>query len=178
MLTSFAEYVGNSGTGTLIQSGGINTATDIEIGTRGSYALGGGTLSLSGGLVNNGAIDLSNSSARINASSAIIDLSRAIFANSHNVSLSLDSHSLLIVPSGIDPATYFTSYSNFGLVEQVGSTFTIPSGYAITGIGNIPDHLNCQGTITATSFSYINLDGGVSVAGSGGNSGDRLDLCQ
>ncbi len=168
VLTSFAEYVGNSGTGTLIQSGGINTATDIEIGTRGSYALGGGTLSLSGGLVNNGAIDLSNSSARINASSAIIDLSRAIFANSHNVSLSLDSHSLLIVPSGIDPATYFTSYSNFGLVEQVGSTFTIPSGYAITGIGNIPDHLNCQGTITATSFSYINLDGGVSVAGSGG----------
>jgi hypothetical protein len=43
----------------------------------------------------------------------------------------------------------------------------IPSNYSIYGIGSINDHVICQGTLSATSGYSINLNGGLTISGSG-----------
>jgi hypothetical protein len=164
---AYDEYIGRSGTGTFTQTGGTNTAIYIKIGTAGTYTLSAGTLNINGGLENQGILDLSNSSAIINASSSIVDLSDAILTNAGNTSLNIDAHSLLIVPSGFDPANYFKSYANAGILHQAGSTLQISSSQTISGIGSINDHVDCQGTLTATSRYPINLNGGLTFSGAG-----------
>jgi fibronectin-binding autotransporter adhesin len=168
-LSACSEYIGYSGTGTFTQTGGVNTATYIKIGTNGKYALTAGTLNISGGggFENQGIWDLSNSSALINATSAIVDLSSAVLTNAQNASLNLDAHSLLIVAGGFDPAGYFTSYANAGLLHQTGSTLDISPAYSIYGAGSISGHVNCQGTFSATSGYAINLNGGLTISGTG-----------
>jgi autotransporter-associated beta strand protein len=171
-LSCSCEFVGSQGTGTFTQTGGINSAAYVEVGSSSKYTLSAGTLSLSGGLVNRGILDLSNSLATINASSSIVDLSTAVLSNSAGVSLTLDSHSILIVPIGFDPTTYFAHYSNAGLLHQAGSTLAISATDSIYGISTLSDHVDCQGTLSAQSgYSYnsygINLYGGVNVHGSG-----------
>src|SRR3972149_3600340 len=113
-LSAVFEYIGRSGTGTFEQTGGINTATYIQINTNGTYTLTGGTLNINGGFVNQGILDLSNSSMVINVSSSIVNLSGTILATTGNATLNIDAHSLLIVPSGHDPAEYFASINNAG----------------------------------------------------------------
>ena len=162
-----AEYIGYSGTGTLSQSGGTNTVPYIKIGVNGSYTLTGGTVNITGGIENQGILDLSNSSAVINASSSIIDISSAILTNAGNAYFNLDSHSLLIVPNGFDPTHYFVNYTNTGILHQAGSPLDISSAYSISGTGSIGDHVNCQGTLSATSGYNINLNGGLTIAGGG-----------
>jgi autotransporter-associated beta strand protein len=168
-LSAAAEYLGTSGLSTFTQTGGVNSATHVKIGSYGSYVLCGGTLNLTGGLENSGAIDLSNSAAVINAASAIVDLSRASISNSQNMSLTVDEHSLLIVPTGFDAAAYFSDYHNAGTLHQAGSPLEIPSDSTIYGVGSIADRVDCRGTLSATSGSNyaINLKGGVRVFGTG-----------
>ena len=161
------QYVGGSGTGLFTQTGGTNTVTCLNVAPNGTYTLTAGTLNINAGLLNQGVFDLSNSSAAINASSAIVDLSGALLSNSKNVALSLDAHSLLIVPAGLDASAYFVNYRNDGLVHQVGSTLTIPAGYSISGVGTITDYVDCQGTLTASSGS-IGLKNGLYLS-NGGN---------
>ncbi len=52
-------------------------------------------------------------------------------------------------------------------MHNLGSPLTIAPGQGFSGIGSIPDHVNCQGTISAAPGGWINLDGGVSLSGSG-----------
>ncbi len=164
-LTASLEFIGSTGSGTLTQSGGINTVNYITISARGLYTLSGGTLNVSGGLSNQGAFDLSNSTAAINASAMILDLSRATLSNSQNMSLSLDGQSLLIVPAGLEPETYFAGYSNSGLLHHSGSTLTIASYYSFGGTNEIVGHVDCQGgTLSAIPGASITLNGGVSVS--------------
>ena len=167
-LSAVFEYIGRSGTGTFEQTGGINTATYIQINTNGTYTLTGGTLNINGGFVNQGILDLSNSSMVINVSSSIVNLSGTILATTGNATLNIDAHSLLIVPSGHDPAEYFASINNAGcLVHQAGSTLDISSAYSIYGTGSIEDHVNCQGTLSATSGYTIKLNGGLNILDAG-----------
>ena len=166
-LSAGSEYIGYQGTGTFMQTGGTNTATFIMIGVLGTYTLNGGTLNLNGGINNYGIWDLSNSSAIINVSSSFLNLSGANLINAGNSSLYLDAHSLLLIPSGFDPANCFKNYSNAGILHQVGSILDISSNYSIYGIGSINDHVFCQGTLSATSGYSINLSGGLTVSGSG-----------
>ena len=127
-----------------------------------------GTLNINGGVENRGVWDLSNSSAVINASSSFLDLSNAILANSQNVSLNLDSHSLLIVSSGFDPGNYFLHYTNSGLVNRIGSPLDIPATSNIFGIGSINDHVYCEGSLSVPpGNSSINLNSGLTFSGTG-----------
>jgi Passenger-associated-transport-repeat len=164
-LCAKSESIGFGGRAVLTQTGGTNTSEYIKICPQGKYILSNGTINLNGGLVNQGTLDLSNSSAVINASSSIIDISTAILVNAKNLSLNIDGPSLLIVPSGFDPASYFTNYTNYGLVHQVGSVLDIISTTIISGSGSIQDHVNCQGTLTAT-FG-IDLNNGINISNAG-----------
>jgi autotransporter-associated beta strand protein len=175
-LSANYEYIGISiagdyaGTGKIIQTGGTNTATYIEIGEGGTYTLTGGTLNINGHFENSGVWNLSNSSAVINAYSSIVDLSSTTLTNVGNASLNIDAHSLLIVPSGYNPANYFINFTNDGILHQSGSTLDISSAYSIYGIGSINDHINCQGMLIVTPLqsSYaINLNNGLTISGTG-----------
>jgi autotransporter-associated beta strand protein len=161
------EYVGYAGSGTLTQSGGTNTVSYLAIGANGVCTLSGGVLNVSGGLSNEGVLDLSNGSVSISASSSIVDLSTALTPlGPPSASLTLDAHSLLIVPNGFDPHTRFSSFRNDGLTHQLGSSLTIPSTYSIKGIGTITDFVHCEGTISAT-WPGVNLTGGLDVPPTG-----------
>ena len=149
LLNANFQYIGSTGLGKFTQTGGTNNATCLEIGATGSYTLSGGILNINGSLKNNGVWDLSNSSAVINASSSIVNLSNALPTNAGTASINLDSHSLLIMPTGHDPGEYFSSINSAGIIHQAGSTLDIPSAYSICGIGSIDDHVTCEGTLTS-----------------------------
>ena len=83
------------------------------------------------------------------------------------MSLSIGPNSLLLVPAGFNPATAFGSYSNSGLMHNVGTPLTISAGQGFSGNGTLADHVNCQGTISAAASGSINLNGGVTVSGTG-----------
>jgi autotransporter-associated beta strand protein len=166
-LSADYEYIGYYGTGIIAQTGGTNTAHYLEICADANYRLTGGILNINGGFNNQGTMDLSNSSAVININSSIVNLSGAILATGGNATLNIDAHSLLIVPNGVDPAMYFTYFNNAGVIHHSGSTLDILSTYSIYGIGSIDDYVNCQGTLSATSGYYINLNGGLNVSGAG-----------
>ena len=132
---------------------------------QGDYALSGGTLIVNnGGLANQGVLDLSNSTASISAYFSIVDLSHATLSNSQNVSLVVGWNSLLVVPAGFDPAAYFKSFANYGIVHQAGTTLTIFYPNTVNGAGDIADYVDCQGTLAASSGSFINLNAGVKVS--------------
>ncbi|MGA2060897.1 MAG: autotransporter-associated beta strand repeat-containing protein [Thermoguttaceae bacterium] len=166
-LSAVREYIGSYGTGTFTQTSGTNTASYIKIGTIGTYILSSGSLNVNGGFENQGVWDLSNSSVIINVPSSIINLSGSVLAAAGNASINLDAHSLLIIPSGSDPANYFAHYNNPGILHQAGSTLDISPIYSIYGIGTINDHVNCQGTLSATPSYFINLNGGLNITNSG-----------
>ena len=118
-LTTASESVGYTGTGNFTQSAGINTTSLLSIGNSGTYTLTGGTLNLIAGLSNKGTFNLTGSTATINATSAILDLNRGIFTNAQDVVFNLDSHSLLIVPSGFNPSDYFSTFRAYPKTQFV-----------------------------------------------------------
>ena len=166
-LSAASEYIGNSGTGTFTQTGGSNTVIYVKIGANGTYTLKDGTLNINGGFENQGVFDLSNNSATINAVSAIIDSSGSFFANAGNASINLDSNSLFIVPTGVDPTLYFKNYINNGMLHQAGSTLDILSTNTIYGVGSFNDHVNCWGLLSATPGYSINLNAGLNISDAG-----------
>jgi autotransporter-associated beta strand protein len=173
-LSTKDEFIGYPGpyivalpVGTLPQTGGTNTATYIKTGTNGTYTLSGGVLNINGGFDNTGVWDLSNSSAVINMSSSIINLSGTIRTTSQNVTLNIDAHSLLIVPSGHIATEYFANINNSGIVHQSGSALDISSAYSIYGIGTINDHVNCLGALSATSGYALSINGGLNISETG-----------
>ena len=150
MLSASTEYVGYSGTGTFIQTGGSNSVGYLRIGSLGRYQFSGGTLQVTGGgLANQGVFDATRSTGLLTvAGSAIVDLSQATLVNTGSMSLSIGPNSLLLVPAGFNPATAFGSYSNQGLTHNVGTPLTILPGQGFAGNGTIADLVNCQGTIS------------------------------
>jgi autotransporter-associated beta strand protein len=169
-LTVPHECVGFTGSGVFTQTGGTHNVGFIEIGPSGTYTLSAGTLNLSAGIDNQGTFDLSNSSATINLTSASLDLSNAILVNAKNMSLSISSASILIVPNGFDPAGYFKSYTNYGILHQAGSPLTIPAATTFYACGTINDRVDCLGRLKTSdniTGCKINLNGGLTVSGTG-----------
>ena len=99
--------------------------------------------------------------------SAIIDLSQASLVNTGSMSLSIGPNSLLLVPAGFNPATAFGSYGNAGLLHNVGTPLTMLPGQGFSGNGSLADHVYCQGAIAAATGGAINLNGGITVSGTG-----------
>ena len=153
--------------GTLNQSGGLNSVGCLNIANGGCYQFGGGTLQVNGGLVNQGVFSAIGNTGLLNAVNSIVDLSTGSLQDTGSMSVAIGANSLLLVPAGFNPATAFGSYGNLGLTHTVGTTLTIAAGQGFSGIGSIADHVNCQGTISATAGGSIDLDGGVTVSGTG-----------
>ena len=94
--------------------------------------------------------------------SNIIDLSHGALVNASSLAVSVGSSSLLIVPSGFDPATGFGQLINSGMVHVAGTVLNVNAGQTIIGNGTIYDLTACHGAIAA-SGGPINLLGGVAL---------------
>ncbi len=175
VLLAVAEYLGtdgygnSSGTGTFNQAAGLNAVNYLGIGSQGLYQFSGGTLQVTGGgLADQGVFDATQGRGLLTVTgSAIIDFSQGSLVNTSSMSLAIGPDSLLLLPAGFNVATAFHSYSNLGLTHTVGSTLTIATGQGFAGIGSIADPVTCQGTIAAVGGGAINLNGGVTVSGTG-----------
>ena len=121
-LSSYSENVGNVGAGTFDQTGGLNSVAFLTIGSLGRYQFSGGILQITGDFDNEGIFDATNSTGVLNVTSnSIIDLSQATLVNTGSMSLNIGPGSLLLLPSGFNPATAFASFSDQGLVHNVGA---------------------------------------------------------
>ena len=157
------EDIGDSGTGTFNQSKGTHNVTYLTINSQGSYTYSGGTLNINGGLTNLGTLDLASSTVTLNASSIILDFSSGTLSNTQNASLNVDSHSMVIIPNG-KTSTFihsFAHYANAGILHEAGTTLNIDTSQSIYGIGNIANHVNCNGTLSAPNGMIFNLNGGL-----------------
>ena len=101
------------------------------------------------------------------AGSGIYDFSQGTLSNTDSISVTAGSNSLVILPRGFNPSTGFRSYATSGLTYVLGSTLTIPAGRTLSGSLTINDPVSCQGTILATSASFINLNNGLTLSGTG-----------
>ncbi len=168
VLAANTEYVYGDGTGTFVQTGGLNSTSVLNIYSLGRYQFSGGTLQITGrALSNQGSFDATLSSGVLAVTgSAIVDLSQATLVNTGSMSISVGPNALLLLPAGFNPVTSLASYSNQGLAHNAGSPLAVLPGQGFGGAGSIADFVYCQGTILATG-DLINLNGGVAVAGSG-----------
>jgi autotransporter-associated beta strand protein len=168
LLLAGGEQIGNVSGATALfqQSGGSNTATSLSIGTGGCYELEGGTLQVSGGLTNAGAFDGENSPATLSAN-GMVDLTSGTWRNLGSTTFSLGSQSLLVVPSGFNPATALGGNSTFNIVYTLGTPLSVPAGKGCTVSGplTVNDPVSCQGTMQMGT--YVSLTGGLTLSGTG-----------
>jgi len=168
VLSGTGESVGHDGNALFQQTGGQNISTVVTIGSGGRYQMSGGTLQLNGGLQNLGVLDFSNSASVVNLSANnILDFSSGTIVNAGSMSFNVGSNSLVLVPSGVNLASVFGSYSNAGMTHVPGTTLVVPAGQGFGGSGTISDPVNCQGTITGAPNSGINLKNGLVLSGNG-----------
>jgi hypothetical protein len=159
------EYIGTSAM--FQQTGGVNSAALLSIGSGGYYRLSGGTLIAGSEFVSAGTLDGGGGTAVISiASSAITDWSQSKIVNMGLTTLAVGGNSLLIVPPSFDPAAVFGSYSNAGILHTAGTVLTVPAGQGLGGTGTIADPVSCQGTVTAAG-GQLNLSGGLNISGTG-----------
>ncbi len=176
------EYVGSSGSASFVQTSGVNSTGDLNIGSLGRYQFNGGTLQLTGrGFAAPSSFDATGSTGLLAvADSTIVDLTQATLVNTGSMSVSVGPESLLILPAGFDPATALGGFSNQGLTHNVGTPLNVMPGQGFSGRGTIADFVSCQGSISAlwktisnggTTILYgtdsIVLSGGISVSGTG-----------
>ena len=98
---------------------------------------------------------------------SLINLSGVIKATAGNAILNIDSHSLIIAPNGYNISEYYATINNLGIIHQSGSALDISSDFSICGIGSISDHVNCFGSLLATSGNSIYLYSGLSISNTG-----------
>ena len=170
LLSATNEYIGyySAARALFQQTGGMNSVTYLSIDSGGRYQLSGGTLQINGGLTDSGIFDGGNSSAVLSSgSSCILDFSTGSVQNTGATVVSMGINSLLIVPAGFDTSTGFSSSSTLGLTHTAGTTLVVPAGQGFGGIGSINDPVICQGTITAATSGFINLNNGLTLSGTG-----------
>jgi fibronectin-binding autotransporter adhesin len=175
LLSADTEFIGNSGNGIFSQTGGTNTVGGNAYVSRGYYLLGGGLLECSnsgtlhvanGGVQTaGGTLDCSGFAAITGGTGALLDLTGAVF-NTSATTLTIAANSLLIVPNDFNPASY-KSFSNSGLMAIAGTTVNVSAGTGFGGWGTVANRIACQGTITAATDGWINLDDGLSLSGTG-----------
>ncbi len=169
-LASSTVRVGFSGAGEFFQSGGNVETKYLSIGKQGTCVLTGGTLTISnGGVDNQGMINFGSGSSSIVASSSIINLASGggVVTGTSGGAISLDERSLLIISENFDPNTFFSSYSNAGLLHVRGTTLTISATRSVAGSGLIDDFIDCQGSLIQNTSRPFSLLGGVLVSESG-----------
>lgn len=169
ILSAAIESVGTRNTSEITQSGGTNSTFQLIIGTHGNYSLSAGSLNVGSSLKNSGVLDFHSGSGALNAASAILDFSSGVISNAENASFHADSHSLVLVPAGEGAAfaASFASYTNDGILHEVGTDLNIDAGRTLSGSGTLADLVYCDGTLAATAGYTLNLTGGLIVGAAG-----------
>ena len=89
---------GGNGSGVFKQSGGMNAATFLAIGTSSTYSFTGGTLQVSGGLQNKGIFDGGEAAGTLTLrGSVILDFTTGSIVNTEAMSLAVGANSLVLV---------------------------------------------------------------------------------
>jgi hypothetical protein len=136
--------------GTFNQTGGTNTvATALSIRTAaGRYNLTGGTLAVAN-LDSLGTFNFTPGGTGTLQYSGLIDFSKGTVTNAAQGHLVGGASSLLVLPTGANPATYIGTLTTAGLVHVAGNTLNVPAGRTVDGIGAFADHVNLSdGTLS------------------------------
>ena len=114
LLATTSERVGAySSSGIFVQSGGTNVvATLLSITQSSSYLLAGGLLQINGGLQNQGVFAGSSTPGTLGGS-GIVDLTQGTWQTLGQISVSMGTNSLVIVPAGFNTATAFAHYTRW-----------------------------------------------------------------
>jgi hypothetical protein len=173
VLSASTEQLGlaNREAGTIIQTGGTNYVNFLRIDGLGRYQFSAGNL-LVGGLANQGVFDATGSTGTLTTNgNRVVDLSNAVLVNTGSMSLNVGANSLVLLASGVNPATAFGSYTNMGTVHVAGTPLSISSGQSFSGNFTLSDFLNCQGTVSAelggSMTPFIYLKSGVAIFAGG-----------
>lgn len=146
-LTTSATFLGNwYGEGYFQQNGGVFDAGFLGVKATCSYTMRGGQLIAMDSAYVSGTFDLGSSANSISVA-GIANLSGATIVDGAATTFSVAPESLVIFPTGFDPNTRFQSFSNNGLVANLGGGVNIPLGRTVKGSGTIADHVYCAGSL-------------------------------
>ncbi|MCJ7543265.1 MAG: hypothetical protein MUP47_01660 [Phycisphaerae bacterium] len=161
------------GAGVLLLTGGSMAAPYVGVYGDSHFLLGGGTLEIDGGLYFNkasaGTRAMTGAAALLLRDSSIAYLGQA--QGGGQTTLQAGTETLVVLPPGADPNTFFSSTNSAGLICVGGTVVPIPQGITVRGIGELDDPVYCAGTMAARAGQFINLNAGARV-GPGGS----LDL--
>ena len=169
-----STFVG-SNDGEFQQNGGVFETGFLAIRYGSSYTMRGGQLSTLDSVYAGGTFDFGVNAAAVSVA-GIANFSGATIVGGQQTSFSVGPDSLAIFPAGFDPAIEFGSFSNNGLVTNLGSDIEISAGRIVKGNGTIVDHVYCAGSLlqeaafaiprlSFISSNSINLKKGITVDG-------------
>ncbi|MCK4626189.1 MAG: hypothetical protein KAV00_12805, partial [Phycisphaerae bacterium] len=150
-IQAYGIYVGGdtTGSGTFIQTGGTATLDLVDVGSTGRYVYTGGNVNFANRFVSRGEFDFDSSSATFAVpQGATLDLGQSILANASNASIQAQANTLVVFPSGFDPAIDLASYNSAGVTHIKGTTLVVPAGRGFTATTEIDDMIHCYGTIS------------------------------
>ncbi|HEX8523548.1 MAG TPA: hypothetical protein VF669_14940 [Tepidisphaeraceae bacterium] len=158
--------LGETGNGTLQQTGGTVTADQVLVTARGRYQLKGGSLT-SGNIrvdgVLEGAAGVPGSIST--GTGGIVDFRNTTFVQSGALAVTGSSNALMIFSSGFNPATTFGSYANAGVTWNSPGTPVIGVGKTVLVRGDVSTDLVVQGTLAQLPGGTLALSGGLDVRG-------------
>jgi len=176
-LSTGATFLGSwYGDGNFQQNGGEFAAGFLGVKSPCSYTMRGGQLSAMDSMYVGGTLDLGGTNAASVSVGGIANLCGATIIGGQQATFSVAPDSLVIFPADFNPNTRFASFSNKGLVSNLGSGVNIPVGRVVKGSGTIVDHVYCAGsllqqagytvpTLALISNNSINLKTGIMVDG-------------
>jgi hypothetical protein len=150
----------------------------MEINSGGLMNYSGGSLTVhDGGLHLAGQLDFHGSDLTLEVGdNCLVNLAQGQFLHAGGATLYVTgAQSLTILPAGFDP-NQFAGYGNAGREHTAGSTLVVAAGEGYTVQGHIGDHVQCAGTLMATTDGYLYLHGGLEVMGGGGGGGGSVSL--
>ena len=163
----------------LQQNGGIFNAGHLDVAYDACFSVIGGTLNIPDSAYIGGDIYFGRHGASVSVG-GIANFSGATILGEGNTTFTVEAESLAIFPAGFDPGAFFDSFSNYGLVTNLGDDVNIAAGNVVRGTGTIADHVYLAGSLLrradylAPRSSYndsidlkrgITVDGGVAYLG-------------
>lgn len=170
-MTSSQLLIGEAGSDGIYEHRQGDTTTDyLYIGPNATYEYTGATagekLTIHGGMDAYGTLQVVGTGNHliVDVPGCIVNLGNATIISGSRMSMSVGPDSLLILPPGGDP---FSSLTNEGITHIAGNTLVVAAGEGFDGVGSIDDPVECAGWIHAYPGGFINLNGGVTVSGTG-----------
>lgn len=124
-----------------VHQGGGRVVVDRMEARQHTYLVQGGELEIHSNYRAGGSqstIDFDHSDAAIRVVGAVFDAWNGIsILHGENATLSVDEHSLIILPADFEPTQVIGNYQLIGMQVHVGNPFTIPTGREIRGSGDL-----------------------------------------